>query len=166
LIKNFPDRNFREWIYKNFLAFCVGKSTRLGNNLEIRYPERIFIGNNCQLNDDITILNEGPVILGNDVMMAKGIFASTYYHDWLIGMQQNDIPSWQKGNVRTEPISIEENVWIGPHCILESGVYIGHHSIVGGNSLIQRGVYPPYSFIAGIPAKIIKNIESSLKDKN
>lgn len=161
-IKNFPDRNFREWIYKHYLACFVGKTTRMGNNIEIRYPQKIFIGDNCQFNDDITILNEGPVIIGDNVMIARGSFISTYYHDWRFGMLQDNKPSWQKGNTIIKPVSIEENVWIGPHCIIEAGVYIGHHSMVGGNSLVRAGAYPPYSFIAGMPAKVIKNIKSEL----
>lgn len=59
-------------------------------------------------------------------------------------------------------ISIESNVWVGPNVVFESNTFIGHHSVVAANSLVQSGIYPPYSFIAGNPAKIKHSIKKQL----
>ncbi|HNW96387.1 MAG TPA: HAD hydrolase-like protein [Candidatus Paceibacterota bacterium] len=162
-VKVLPDRNLREWAYRNYLSFHIGEMTRIGNNVEIRYPERIYIGDNCQINDDITILNEAPVIMGNNVMLARGIFIATHNHNWKLGMEQDDVPSWQKGDVKIEPVSIESNVWIGPNCTIESGVFIGHHSIVGANTHVPKGFYEPFSFIRGNSIKV-ENIKEKIED--
>lgn len=164
IVKKISNREIRELYYKDYLTYNLGEGTRLGNNIEIRYPERIYIGKNCQINDNVTILNESPVVLGNNIMIGAGVFMSTYKHDWRIGMIQNDVPSWKKGNTSLGPISIESNVWIAPGCVFESDVYIGHHSIISANTLIKSGVYPPYSFIAGNPGKVIKSIKDELND--
>jgi len=163
LVKTFPDRAFREWAFRSYLAFHIGSTTRIGTNLEIRFPERIYIGDNCQLNDDITILNEGPVVLGDHVMIARGGFIGTHYHDWRLGMLEEQRASWAKGRTRLRPVSIEDNVWIGPNVTLEAGSFIGHHSIVAANSLVQGGVYEPFSFIAGSPARQMRSIRDELE---
>ena len=95
-------------------------------------------------------------------MIAANLFMSTHKHDWRLGMIQNNIESWKKGNTSLHPISIENNCWIGPNCVFESDTYISHHSIICANSVVKSGVYPPYSLIGGTPAKIIKNIKGDL----
>lgn len=162
--KRIPNRNLRTQIYKEYLLSHVGNSTRIGNNFEVRYPENIFIGENCQIGDDITILNEGVVIIGNNVMIARNVFVSTFYHNWRLGMVQDSTDSWAKGNTVVGTVSIESNVWIGPSCIFEADVFIGHHSVIAANSFVQSGVYPPYSLIAGCPAVIKKDVSIELEN--
>ena len=163
IAKKIPNRQKREEIYKSVLIDKIGNNTRLGNNLEIRYPLNIIIGENCQINDDVTILNEGNVIIGNNVMIAKGLFISTYYHNWKLGMVQDNVESWKKGNTKIGTVSIEDNCWIGPNVCIENDVYLGNNCIVAANSLVKTGYYPPYSFLAGNPAKVKKNIKNDLE---
>lgn len=165
IAKGLPDRKLREWLYKNYLIYNCGDSTRIGNNVEIRYPERMYIGDNCQINDNMTILNEAPVIIGNNVMTACNTFIGTHVHDWRLGMLQDQNPSWNKGNTRLYPVSIESNVWIGPNCSIEAGAYIGHHSMVGANTYVPKGIYPPYSMITSDSKTRVDDISSQLFDK-
>ena len=52
-------------------------------------------------------------------------------------------------------IIIEDDVWIGSNAVVLSGVKIGRGSIVGAGSIVTKSI-PPYSIVAGNPAKIIK----------
>lgn len=162
---NLPDRRIREEVYRRHLAFHIGQGTRLGNRVEIRYPGRIFIGDNCQVNDDVALHNEAPIVVGDNVMIARGVYVCTYDHDWRLGMLQDGTPSWQKGNTEVKPVSIESNVWIGPNATICAGAYVGHHSVIGANSLVQGGVIPPYSFVAGNPARVVRSIRYDLENK-
>lgn len=52
-------------------------------------------------------------------------------------------------------VIIEDDVWVGASVIILPGVTIGRGSIVGAGSVVTRRV-PPYSVVAGSPARIIR----------
>jgi len=51
-------------------------------------------------------------------------------------------------------IIIEDNVFIGSHCFVKNGAYIGHHSVVAAGTIVEGVKIPPYSLIIGNPMKI------------
>lgn len=55
-------------------------------------------------------------------------------------------------NIERRDIIIENNVYIGTQSFIGGGVHIGHHSVVGAGTIVQKGNYPPYSLIVGNPA--------------
>ena len=57
------------------------------------------------------------------------------------------------------PITIGRNVWIGFDCVVLPGVTIGDGSIVGARSVVTEDV-PPYTVVAGNPARLIRRIEN------
>ena len=56
------------------------------------------------------------------------------------------------------PIRIGRNVWIGFDACVLPGVTIGEGSIVGARSVVMEDV-PPYTVVAGNPARIIRSLE-------
>jgi acetyltransferase-like isoleucine patch superfamily enzyme len=60
-------------------------------------------------------------------------------------------------NIKTEPIIIEDDVWIGADAIILKGVHIGRASIIGAGSVVTQDI-PPLTLWAGNPAKFIKEI--------
>lgn len=59
----------------------------------------------------------------------------------------------------TRPVRVGRNVWIGFDCCLLPGVTIGDGSIVGARSVVAQDV-PPYTIVAGNPARVIRQIEN------
>lgn len=53
------------------------------------------------------------------------------------------------------PVVIEDDVWIGANVTILKGVTIGHGSVVAAGAVVTKSC-PPYSIIAGVPAKILK----------
>ena len=51
-------------------------------------------------------------------------------------------------------ITIEDHVFIGSHSFIKGGVHIGHHSVVAAGTIVERGVVPPYSLVAGNPVRV------------
>ena len=54
-------------------------------------------------------------------------------------------------------IIIEEDVWIGANVTILPGVRIGPFSIVAAGSVVTKDV-PPFTVVAGAPARVIKKI--------
>jgi acetyltransferase-like isoleucine patch superfamily enzyme len=62
--------------------------------------------------------------------------------------------------VKTLPVEIGRNVWIGRHAIILPGVKIGEHSVVASGSVVSREV-PPRTIVGGNPAKPIGEVTAS-----
>lgn len=52
-------------------------------------------------------------------------------------------------------IIVEDDVWIGSRVIVLSGVRIGRGSVIASGSIVTKDV-PPYTIVAGVPAKVVK----------
>ncbi len=57
----------------------------------------------------------------------------------------------QNGN-----IVIGSRVWLGLNSKILKGANIGENSVVGANSCIESGLYPPNSYLVGSPAVVKK----------
>jgi len=97
----------------------------------------------------------GPVSIGDNVILAQGVVLSGLDHNY----KECNI-SISKQGVSTSLINIEDDVWIGANAVITKGVQIGKHSIVAACSLVNKNV-PPYSIVAGNPAKVIKQYNHS-----
>ena len=52
-------------------------------------------------------------------------------------------------------IIIEDDVWIGENAVILSGVHIGQGAVIAAGAVVTRDI-PPYSIVAGVPAKILR----------
>lgn len=60
---------------------------------------------------------------------------------------------------KSAPIVIEDDVWVGAHCIILKGVTIGERSIIGAGSVVTKSI-PADCVAAGNPCKIIRKLET------
>jgi carbonic anhydrase/acetyltransferase-like protein (isoleucine patch superfamily) len=61
---------------------------------------------------------------------------------------------------------VEDDCLIGMGAILMNGVKIGRGSIVGAGAVVLEGTeVPPFSMIAGSPAKVRKTYEESILEE-
>ena len=51
-------------------------------------------------------------------------------------------------------IIMENNVFVGSHCVIKGGAHIGHHSVVAAGTIVESVTIPPYSLVIGNPMKI------------
>jgi acetyltransferase-like isoleucine patch superfamily enzyme len=56
---------------------------------------------------------------------------------------------------QNKKVTIANDVWIGANCIILPGVNIGEGAVVAAGSVVTKNV-EPFSIVAGIPAKFIK----------
>lgn len=112
----------------------IGDRTRIHGSC-VHARERIEIGNNC-------------LIAAN-----CQIFDCSAHH---LSMDQPDQRIYTIGE--TEPIIIEDNVWICANSLILPGVRIGKGSIVAAGSVVTKTI-PPGVIVGGNPAKIISKEE-------
>ena len=131
----------------------------------------VHIGNNTQIGG-AQFICRSRIDVGNDVTMAWGI--TLYDHDshstnWEYRQHDNnqvynDLLS--TGNILTHkdwshvnsaPIVIKDKVWIGMDVLVLKGVTIGEGCVVAARSVVTRST-PPYSLVAGNPARVVKSL--------
>ncbi len=108
----------------------------------------VIIGNNTLIGMGNTII--GPITVGNNVIFAQNIVASALNHEYT----DVNIPIVDQ-KILTKPIIIGDDCWIAANAVITAGTIIGKHSVVAGGAVVTKNV-PPYSVVAGNPAKVIK----------
>jgi acetyltransferase-like isoleucine patch superfamily enzyme len=110
----------------------------------------VMIGNHTRIGLHNTII--GPVEIGSHVNLAQGITVTALNHNFDDTQKRID-----EQGVSTIPVTIEDDVWIGANAVILPGVTIGNHCVVAAGAVVTKDV-PPHSLVAGVPAKVIKNI--------
>ena len=60
---------------------------------------------------------------------------------------------------------IEDHVFIGENATILLGVKIGHHSVIAAGTVVKEyTIIPPYSLVAGVPARIVRNIKTEIEE--
>lgn len=93
------------------------------------------------------------VVIGNNVMFGANSFVTdTDFHPVDPSNRR-----FSRDNIKSAPVIIEDNVFLGMNVIVLKGVRIGKNSIVAAGSIVSADI-EPNCIAAGIPAKKIKNI--------
>jgi len=59
------------------------------------------------------------------------------------------------------PVLIKRGAWVAINVVVLPGVTIGENAIVATGSVVNKDV-PPYTIVAGTPARVVKRIDSSI----
>jgi acetyltransferase-like isoleucine patch superfamily enzyme len=110
----------------------------------------VVIGDHTRIGLHNTVI--GPVTIGHHVNLAQGITITALNHNFGDKSQRID-----SQGISTNPVVIGDDIWIGANAVVLPGVSIGHHSVVAAGAVVTKDV-PPHSLVAGVPAKIIKEI--------
>lgn len=138
-------------------GFTTGRNCRMDVFDSKSRGKSLIFGNNVQLNDNVHIVCEDSIIIGNNVLMASHIFISDCSHGSYKG-DENDTPPTippAKRPLPSKPIIIGSNVWIGEGVIVMPGVKIGDGCLIGAHSIVSCDV-PDNSVAVGSPLRIVK----------
>lgn len=76
----------------------------------------------------------------------------------MLGVKSQSSISTTDWQTQPEPVTIGNSVWLGANVTILKGVTLGHGCVVAANSVVTRGQYPDNSLLAGVPARIIKQL--------
>jgi acetyltransferase-like isoleucine patch superfamily enzyme len=117
----------------------------------------IEIGDDCSVQAYAILVGYGTreepsgcIRIGNNVRIAP--------HAMLIAANHvfSDInrPIREQG-MAASPIVVEDDVWIAGRVSITAGVTVGRGSVIAAGAVVTRDV-PPWSVVAGVPAKVIR----------
>jgi len=138
-----------------------------GDNAFFKIGNRVYIGKS-------NVICRTGIEFGNDIMVAWGV---TFYdhdsHSLDYNLRKKDLitqiedyknnkadflknKNW--GVVKSKPIKVCDNAWIGMNATILKGVTIGEGAVVAACSVVTKDV-PPFTVVAGNPAVVVKNIK-------
>lgn len=130
----------------------VGPDLKVHEGVRIRNVDRLVCGDNVVFGVNNFLQAAGWIILGNHVLLGPDvkIWSSNHFY------KDPEIPVIKQG-YEEKKVIIGNNVWIGANCFIMPGAEIGDGCIVSAGSVVGRKVIPPYSILAGNPARKIGN---------
>lgn len=144
-----------------------GKSVFFGDRVRV-FPNcrfethnsgEIHINDNCSIGQNVHIISaEKSLIIGESTTLSANIFISNCDHDYSKRDQ-----SILESELQVRPTSVGKYCFIGFGSVLLPGTILGDNCVVGANAVV-KGIYPPYSMIAGNPARIIKTFNPKTRE--
>jgi putative colanic acid biosynthesis acetyltransferase WcaF len=123
----------------------IGEGAVIKPGVRVKFPWKLKAGKNCWIGEDAWIDNMAPVTLGENVCISQGAYLCTGNHDW-------EDPAF---SLITQPIRINDGVWIAARASIGPGVVIGRCSVVGLGAVVTNDI-PSHQIHGGNPAKFIK----------
>lgn len=146
------------------LAFCYKKQmAECGHHVMIKPLSSVFKGEeNFHFSSHIRIARyaiiystEVNVFIGSKVGVAPYLKIISGNHSFKhIGKYLFD-GNYDKDPNDDKDVIIEGDSWLGINVTILSGVTIGRGSIIAAGAVVNKSC-PPYSIVAGVPAKVIK----------
>jgi acetyltransferase-like isoleucine patch superfamily enzyme len=120
--------------------------------LEIGAPQggELHIGERSLVNFGASIVATSSITIGAECQI--GPYVMIFDNAW-----HCIEPERRLERPPSEPVVIENNVWLGTRVIVMPGVTIGEGACVGAGSVVTKDV-PRRAFVAGVPARLVRNL--------
>ena len=123
----------------------IGKGLVIKNNVNIKFPWKLTLGNDVWLGENAWIDNLDEVIIGNNVCISQGALLLTGNHDYTLSTF----------DYRNASIIIEDGAWIGAKTVVCPGIKIKSHAILTVGSTATKNM-EAYGIYQGNPALKIR----------
>lgn len=100
-----------------------------------------------------SIVTAEKIVIGDNVTVgANTVIMDTDFHSLEAEARRAEVKP-----VKTAPVTVEDDVFIGMNCLILKGVTLGRGSVIGAGSVVTKDV-PPHTIAAGNPARVIGNV--------
>lgn len=151
VINRVPHHRFRLFYYRHFLNFEIGRGSFVFMETCFDARHRFVMGDNSVINQKCRIDTRGGVSIGKNVSISAEVCILTADHD----LQCANFSG------REHPVAIEDYVFVGTRAMILPGVTLGKGCAVAAGAIVTRSV-PPFTIVAGIPAKPIGTRSTTL----
>lgn len=148
-----PRFRFLSYLKSVFLCLVgakIGKRVVFYPGVWICTGRNLIVGDDVDFAKDVLVTTDGGVSIGDRVLIG--------YRTQILSSNHNVPPKSERifsaGHSKA-PVVIEKDVWIGANCIILPGVTVGEGAIIAAGSVVTKNI-PPFVYVAGIPARIIK----------
>ncbi len=146
--------NFLKTIYLRWVwGSTIGRRVVYYSGVFIFSGRTLSVGDDVDFAKGVLITTDGGVTIGNRVLIGYGTYILSSNHR--VPPRPGRI--FGSGHVK-KPVVICDDAWICANCIVLPGVTIGEGAVVTAGSIVTKDV-PAFSYVAGAPAKLIKDRE-------
>ena len=128
----------------------IGEDCYIEPPLHANWGAHTHFGRNVYANFGLTLVDDGDIYVGDNVMFGPHVTLATAGHPVLPELRE-------KGMQFNQPIRIGRNVWIGAGAIVLPGVTIGDGTVVGAGSVVTKDL-PENVVAVGNPCRILREI--------
>lgn len=136
-------------LFSELIGKKIDKSFSLFPPFYTDFGKNLTIGKNVFINSGCKIQDQGGVTIGDGTLIGHNAVLATLNHN---------IDPNHRGDIIPAPINIGQNVWIGANATILPGVSIGDGAVIAAGAVVTKDV-PENNVAAGVPAKVIKQIE-------
>jgi len=164
------------------------ESTQIFRKLRSKKPRAIVIGKHvsCYAGCSFSLGENGTCIIGDFTLLNGALIMAEEKIDigsyclvsWNVGIADSDFHPLEpaqrlidaqalapffkdrppRPQLKTAPVKISDNVWIGMNAVILKGVTIGENSVVAAGSVVTKSV-EPNTVVAGNPAVVVKKFQ-------
>ncbi len=151
----------KQRILEKLIPSSKGQYLGIFSPFYCEYGVNIKVGKGCFVNYNCTFLDVSPITLGDGVWIGANVNLVTPNHPLLAEERLvADYPDGTHDLEYSDPITIKDGCWICSGATICGGVTIGENSVVAAGAVVTRDV-PPNSLVAGVPAKVIRQIDEN-----
>lgn len=137
----------------------AGENVYIQGPIYIDYGRFMKIGDNTFINANFVCLDEGPVVIGKNVMIGPDVSIYTAMHSLMY--EERNVHLKEDGTMTAieyaKPVTIGDNCWIAGGVKICAGVTIGSGSVIGAGSIVTKDI-PENTIAYGNPCRPIRKI--------